>query len=176
MEATEDWAPWLKARGGNPKRVIASLEMLATLVAVKIWQWKEDGGLRIHAEAFTDNRRNDFALEKGMSTKLPMTLMIMELAETMRRHDPEVQLTWVSMNDNVAADDLTNLVFDKFDAGNRVMVEGKELKWLALDDLMKKSALLYEEIQVRKRENKKSQQSLGGCSKAKKLFGRWSTG
>ena len=28
--------PWLRARGNNPKRVIAALEMLATLMAIKL--------------------------------------------------------------------------------------------------------------------------------------------
>ena len=31
----ERMAPWLKNKGNNPKRVIAALELLATLVAVK---------------------------------------------------------------------------------------------------------------------------------------------
>ena len=35
-EITADWAGWLKLRK-DPKRLIASLELLATLVAVKLW-------------------------------------------------------------------------------------------------------------------------------------------
>ena len=35
-EITADWAGWLKLRK-DPKRLIASLELLATLAAVKLW-------------------------------------------------------------------------------------------------------------------------------------------
>ena len=35
-EVREERAPWLRCRGGNPKRVIAALEMLATLVALRL--------------------------------------------------------------------------------------------------------------------------------------------
>ena len=36
MKVEEDFAPWLKMRGGNPKRMIAALEFLATIVAMKL--------------------------------------------------------------------------------------------------------------------------------------------
>ena len=35
-EVEEAWAPWLFLRK-DPKRVIAALEMLATLIAVRLW-------------------------------------------------------------------------------------------------------------------------------------------
>ena len=43
------------AKKRSPKRVIASLEMLATLVAVKIWGDKSTSDLLVNVEAFTDN-------------------------------------------------------------------------------------------------------------------------
>ena len=65
-------APWLRVRDKNPKRVIAALEMLATLMAIKLWIPEEGGHLQVHTEAFTDNKGNEFILKKGMSTKHPI--------------------------------------------------------------------------------------------------------
>ena len=36
FQVDETMAPWLRKRGNNPKRMIAALELLATLVAVKL--------------------------------------------------------------------------------------------------------------------------------------------
>ena len=45
--------------------------------------------------AFTDNQGNAFALKKGMSTRYPITLLLMELAEEMRAIDLRLDLIWV---------------------------------------------------------------------------------
>ena len=65
MEVDEVLAPWLKCRQGNPKRVIAALEMLATIVAIKIWCGDPSCNAQIMTEAFTDNKGNEFILKKG---------------------------------------------------------------------------------------------------------------
>ena len=54
-EKVEDWmAPWLRLKWGNPKRVIAALEMLATLVALKLWSCDVgNGGVQVRTVAFT---------------------------------------------------------------------------------------------------------------------------
>ena len=37
LEVEPSWAPWAFEKG-DPKKVIAALELLATLVAVKLWR------------------------------------------------------------------------------------------------------------------------------------------
>ena len=45
VEVGLELAPWLMSEGGNPKRVIAALELLATVVAVKLWAGRVEGNL-----------------------------------------------------------------------------------------------------------------------------------
>ena len=73
--------PWLRARGNNPKRVIAALEMLATLMAIKLWLPEGGSHLQVHTEAFTDNEGIEFILKKA---KYPITLLVLEVSETLR--------------------------------------------------------------------------------------------
>eukprot|EP00438_Fugacium_kawagutii_P016063 Skav228711 [mRNA] locus=scaffold928:5979:6920:- [translate_table: standard] len=94
-KVTEEMAPSMFSKGRNPKRVIAALEMLGTLVALKLWAKNRGGGLKIHTQAFTDNKGNEFILKKGMSTKFPITLLVIEASETLRRLDTSADLTWV---------------------------------------------------------------------------------
>ena len=53
--------------------VIAALQMLGTLVAIKLWL-KGEQTYEGRVEAFTGHEGNNFALKKGMSTKFPVTV------------------------------------------------------------------------------------------------------
>ena len=125
---TEKMAPWLRSRNQDPKRVIAALEMLASLVALKLWGTSEGSDMRIHAKAFTDNRGNQFILKKGMSTKYPITLLVIEVAETLRSTNSGADLIWVRREENQLADDLTNEEFSRFDLKNRIRGDRGELQ------------------------------------------------
>eukprot|EP00435_Cladocopium_sp_Y103_P058340 s2357_g20.t1 len=120
-EITVEWAPWMGLKK-DPKRVIAALELLASLVAVKLWMPTVGGD----AEAVcwirgkTDNQSNTFALTKWMSTKFPLTILIMELSESLRLGRCNLSLDWIPRDLNQLADDLTNEQFEKFQAEARV--------------------------------------------------------
>ena len=75
------------------------MEMLGTLIAIKLWA-KDKGGCEVRVEAFTDNRGNDFVLTKGMSTKYPLTFLLMEMSELMQERDIEVRLKWIRRDEN----------------------------------------------------------------------------
>ena len=62
-EVTEGMAPWLKCRKGSPKRVIAGLELLATIIAVKLWAPAYRGRMVAKIPARTDNLSNEFAVD-----------------------------------------------------------------------------------------------------------------
>ena len=133
-------APWLRDKGGNPKRVIAALEMLATLMALKLWAGEQlDKGLQVRTVAFTDNRGNEFILKKGMSTKYPLTLLLIEICETLREKEMTASLHWVRRDENQLADDLTNEEFGKFDEEKRVRVTKQNCEWKVLGGLLKES-------------------------------------
>ena len=53
FQVDETMAPWLRKRGNNPKRMIPALELLATLVAVKLWGTRVGGGMTACLKAFT---------------------------------------------------------------------------------------------------------------------------
>ena len=97
----KDWAPWLFARK-DPKRVIASLELLATLIAVRLWAKESQGGSKgvCWIKAGTDNLGNIYAVNKWMSTKFPLTLLVMELSETLRARNCLINLEWVPREQN----------------------------------------------------------------------------
>lgn len=176
-EKVEAWmAPWLRVKKGNPKRVIAALELLATLVAIKLWL-KDDGGrLQMHTEAFTDNKGNEFILKKGMSTKFPIALLVIEVGETLRKRSATADLKWVRRDDNQRADDLTNEEFKEFCEERRVRVTRENCKWEVLDELLPESEQLFREVQAFK-EKKRSEKAKKNEEKKKgqKFFGRWNS-
>lgn len=92
----KDWAKWMLVKK-DPKRVIATLELLATLVAVKLWTPNLKHGSKGSCliKAGTDNLGNTYAVSKWMSTKYPLPLLVMELSETLRRRGCLLDLSWV---------------------------------------------------------------------------------
>ena len=178
MEVDEESAPWLLMRKRNPKRMIAALEMLATVIALKLWLKRGEGEFQIHAEAFTDNLGNDHILRRSMSTKFPLTLLVIEISEMLRAVDATAKLRWVRRDDNQGADDLTNCIFTRFAEEKRVHFKVEEGTWLVLDELMKESKKVFEEIQemkLRKKEEKAKKGSAYPRKRVKKgkFFDRW---
>eukprot|EP00435_Cladocopium_sp_Y103_P016869 s1943_g4.t1 len=159
----EKLAPWLRAKGGSPKRVIAALELLATLVAVKVWGRGARGNLKGRMKAYTDNRGNSFALCKGMSTKFPLTILLIELAEELRMQDRRMDLEWVRREENTEADDLSNGNCEEFDAAMRVDFKGNCEDWLILDKVQMRGEELYKDIQALKEQRKRKNAEVG-CS------------
>eukprot|EP00439_Symbiodinium_sp_Y106_P009019 s10395_g1.t1 len=109
MEVREDWAPWAFIKK-DLKRTIASLELLGTLICVKLWGAKMSESGR--GSGGTDNQGNSYAVSKLMSTKFPLPLLLMELSETLRKGEQCLELSWVPREKNQWADDLTNQKFD----------------------------------------------------------------
>ena len=174
-EKVEEWlAPWLKIRAGNPKRVIAAVEMLATLVAIKLWVPEGGGRMSIHTEAFTDNKGNEFILKKGMSTKFPITLLVIEVSETLKKRGATADLKWIKREENQEADDLTNEDFGKFSETLRRRITKETCPWEVLDELLPESEALYREVQAFKEEKKEEKKKRSEeKKKGRKFFGRW---
>ena len=177
LEVKETIAPWLRCRGGSPKRVIAALEMLATLVAVKVWAPVIRGRMQAKITAKTDNQGNGFVLKKFMTSKYPGTVLLMEMAEELRYHDVSLDLQWVRRDSNQLADDLTNLEFGKFSMERRIELAETDVKWRVFDKLDGESRSLYDHIQgikeaaKRKKADKKMYRPLKG--KKQKILPKW---
>ena len=170
---TEDIAPWYKMKG-SPKKVIAALELLATLIAVKLWGGRLGAYAKASMKAFTDNRGNSFALVKGMSTKFPLTVLLMELAEELRVDDRRLDLEWINRERNVEADDLSNGDWSKFDLSKREEIDlrGRH-KWKILGEMQEESQRLYEELKKLKEEKSTAKLVCGRAKRKTKILAKW---
>ena len=83
----------------------------------------------------TDNLAAKFLSRKGGSTKLPLTLVMMQLASTLREMQLELRLKWRPRELNTEADARTNLDIALFDEALRVKVEWSQLGHKVLDKL-----------------------------------------
>ena len=169
----EEVAPWVKMKG-CPKRVIASLEFLATLIAVKLWGSAMGKFSKAVTKAFTDNRGNSFALVKGMSTKFPLTVLLMEMAEELRQNDRRLDLEWINREKNVEADELSNGDWSKFDLRRReeLDLKGKH-RWKILDEMQKRGQELYEELKRLKEEKSTAKLAGGKAPRKGKVLAKW---
>ena len=73
---------------------------------------------------FTDN----FALLKGVLTKYPLTILLMELAEELRSKDLSMDLEWVRRDENTVVDDLSNGKYEAFDQSLREEVKADKME------------------------------------------------
>lgn len=155
MEVTPQRFPWAFAKANSPGRVIAALELLATTVSVMLFGHKIRD--RVEAQgvmtASTDNQGNSFAMLKYMSSKWPLTVLIMELSEQLRQFKTTLALSWRQREHNIEADAITNQAFEGFDP--RLRLGTDNLQWLVLDSMMEASQALYQNI-VHEREARAS--------------------
>ena len=130
--------PWAFAKG-DPGKVIAALELLATLVGVRLWvpEGNAKKTSRVAIRGYTDNQSNEALLRKAMTTKLPSTLILMELAEELSAKNCELQLQWIRRDLNQLADDLTNENFHPLaPARSRTTAVGAQRQWQAQSTCM----------------------------------------
>ena len=153
LKVDMSWAPWAFAKG-DPKKVIAALELLATLVGIRLWvpEGEDRKTSRVAIRGYTDNKSNEALLKKAMTTKYPSMLVFMEMAEELAHKNCELQLQWIRRELNQLADDLTNEDFHGFDPGLRIDLKGENFVWRILDRLLGHSDSFYKELGVRKRE------------------------
>ena len=131
VELTRKTAPWAYVKG-DPFRTISSLELVAVLVAVMVFApksaWKGSRA-QVTITATTDNLGNTFVLQRFMSCKYPLSIVVMELACQLRRFGLEMDLVWAPRLQNIPADDLTNAEFSKFLPEKRLEVDfGEETR------------------------------------------------
>ena len=161
VELSRKTAPWAYLRG-DPFRAIASLELLAVLVAVMVLvkdaPWR-NGRRRVVLPAYTDNLSNMHVLKKFGSSRYPLSIVAMELACQLQRANAELDLAWVPRNQNEEADALTNQRFEEFSEENRVAVDFESLDFVLLKDLMQKAGELDSELKLHKTSKEAKQSS-----------------
>ena len=133
-EGLGSWA-FLK---GDTKKVIAALELFATLTGVRLWvpDGKTRQTTRVAIKGYTDNQSDESLLKKFMTSKFLSTLILMELAEELTFKRCELKLHWLRRDENQLADDLTNEKFDSFDSEFRIPLKGADMQWRILNKLV----------------------------------------
>jgi hypothetical protein len=148
IDVEASWAPWVFAKGNDPKRVIASLELLGTILCLILFgdQIKSNQLGTMSITGSTDNQGNSYAVQKLLSTKWPLTVLLMELVEQLRQRKVELYLQWIQRDSNVEADALTNDDYSAFDPKKRIEVKGEDIPWAVLPQVMAESQLVYEDM------------------------------
>ena len=130
-------APWAFARG-EAFRTVASLELLGALV-----------GLMVLCPAFpsadvvgtatlscgTDNQGNSFLLDKCLTTKYPLGVVLMEVACQAALKGAVLRARWLPRLQNEEADALTNADFSHFDPALRIEVDLETLPFVVMPAL-----------------------------------------
>ena len=156
IEIFAETTPWVFEKHGDPQRIIAALELLGSLLCLILFDFKAEsphtGILTISGT--TDNLGNSFAMQKCMSTKWPLSPLLIELGEQLRTRQLELHLEWQRRDANVEADQLTNEDYSSFSACNRIAVEFTEVQWLILNEAMVWSKEIYDLAQAVKTKRK----------------------
>ena len=83
----------------------------------------------------TDNQGNSFLLDKMLTTRYPLGIVLMELAHQMKLRRMVLRARWLPRLQNQEADDLTNEEFRHFDPKRRIHVDLKSLGLEVMDSL-----------------------------------------
>ena len=160
VELTRSNCPWLYVRG-EPHRTIAASELLAVTLAVILFapaaRWREKHG-RLVLSGFTDNASNTYVVDKYLSVKFPVSMVLMELSRQLSLLGSELQLHWIPREQNEESDDLSKERFDKFAMDHRIDVDFDLLPLKVIPTLMEHAMQFDEEIKLKKgsKEGKKS--------------------
>jgi len=148
VELNKENAPWAFSRG-EPFRVIAALELYATLLSVVLFgdAWPRGSKGVVRLQGITDNLGNAYVMTKMMSTKFPLVVVLAELAAQLRSRSMALSVAWVPREQNDEADALTNGVFTAFDASRRIEVDPRRIKWLVLPKMLETAEQLYKHVQ-----------------------------
>ena len=152
VQVTRRTFPWLYLKG-EPFRTIAAAELLAVTVAVMAFKekapWRNADG-RFSITGFTDNASNSFVVDKYLSTKFPVSLVLMELAYQLGGMEVSLNLHWIPREQNEEADDLSKGRFEKFDPKKRIEVDLEKMDFKIIPVLAEVAGRLDEEIRLKK--------------------------
>ena len=172
VQLTRKSAPWAFARG-EPFRTIASLELLGSLVGMMVlvppMKLKGETSGVMTLSCGTDNQGNTHLLDRMLTTKYPLGIILMELAHQMRRRNLVLRAHWLPRLENEEADALTNFDFRHFDLANRIDVDLNRLEFGVMDSFFQVGEDYIANLEVEKHK-KKSQPAIA-VKKKKGLAG-----
>ena len=181
VRLTRTTAPWAYAKGES-FRVIASLELLGVLVGLMVLMPVEttpppEMGAAISLSCGTDNQGNAYLLDKMLTTKFPLGVLLMELSHQMRRRRAVLRAHWLPRLQNEEADQLTNENFMNFSPENRVPVELDKLDFAYLPRLLGEGEAYMEDLDRQREANKRAREAGNvGVEKKRGKLGRGGAG
>ena len=139
-------SPWAFVKG-EAYKVIAALELLATVVALMVFDPRAGPGElhrdQICVSGHTDSQVSSQVLGKGFTTSFPLCLISMEAAAQLEARSMNLQLRWIPREENEHADALANLRFGSFSPDNRIPVDVRSLPFLVLPRLQSQAVEFY---------------------------------
>jgi hypothetical protein len=144
--------PWAFVKQGQAYRVIASLELFATLLCVMFFTDPADSDTQafLTLTGVSDNRGIKSLVQKHMTSKFPLYLILLELTEQLQLRRTALDLRWQPREFNQAADDLSNFVFKDFDVSLRLNPALDDLGWIVLPKLLREAMDLHNILTSRK--------------------------
>ena len=145
-------APWAFVKHGEAYRVIAALELFATLLCLMLFVSAQpsQSNTTLIMGGVTDNKGNEALLHKHMTSKFPLYIILMELTELLHEKNIGIDLQWQKREFNVAADALTNGDYSSFDGAKRICPILEQQPWIVLDKLMSASIEMHNEMTTKK--------------------------
>ena len=83
----------------------------------------------------TDNQGNMHLMDKLLTTKYPLGVVLMELSSQLGRRGATLRANWIPRLQNEEADALTNWDFRHFDSERRIEVNLEDLRFNIMNDL-----------------------------------------
>ena len=143
-------APWAFSRG-EAFRTIASLELLGVLVGVMVLMPEVGASCEslgsVSLTCGTDNQGNMYLMDKLLTTKYPLGVVLMELSTQLGRRGATLRADWIPRLQNEEADALTNSDFRHFDSSKRIPVNLSELKFNVLNHLFDNGDTYLKELE-----------------------------
>ena len=112
LQITKERWPWVYSKGDKPSLIVATLEALAVLIALKAFHENTPGERAARKSMvmpiWTDNRGNGAALNKLMSTRYPLNALLMEMSAYFNHMRIKALIEWTPRTANREADSLAN--------------------------------------------------------------------
>ena len=115
----------------------------------------------------TDNQGNSFLVDRLMTTKYPLGVILIELCHQMSLRQASLRAQWIPREQNEEADSLTNSDFRHFTPGRRIPVDLAKMPFGVLHGLLSKGEAYLAEVAVAKAAG----QDLPGERRKKKIKG-----
>ena len=106
-----------------------------------------------------DNQGNSFLLDKLMTTKYPLGVVLMEVACQLGLRNATLRANWLPRLQNEEADALTNSDFRHFSTARRVPVKLEDLQFVVLNELFQTGDDYVSELAALKAQAKRARET-----------------